>query len=408
MKAKPQYFLFFLFIFTHFYCGAQINETFTTTPSLHERALENQKLMLTELDRAYLNIEMLLEEARMNQDYKIEIFLLANKCNYFFQKEDPQNLINTSEELFKKAVAYNDFRLQSVAKMYLAEALKFNGLYTDALNELEEALIILEKDDSLSLNVINSKSNIYISFANTYAYFEKPEMAIKMMKLGGKEFNKFPEGDYRNFLNYLYHSNLSVYYLAHNIDSSEYHALKSISLKPEGIELDNTIMSRNYFSLGNVYKQKGDYENAIKFLTKVEALAIEIGENVNIKETYTMLIEIAGIIQDEQLLNEYETKFQRLELEQFKSKNQSLHRILEIEKLNQVHAAKQKKRTFFLWTTLITIISAIIILLLFGLYRKKIHSKYEKLSNEYLEKNTTVDEDLLKSYNEIIELVKKG
>ena len=299
------------------------------TISLQDRVKENQKLMLTDLEGAKVDMEELLKEALRVKDTKAEILLLANTCRYYFQKEDAFGLVKASDILYQKAKEYDETRMQSISKMYLAESLKFNSLYEDALIELENALQLLEGEDGQDVKIINTKSNIYISFANTYSQLNQPRIAVKMMKRGGEEFNKVPEGDYRNYLNYLYHSNLGIYYMGYNQDSSAYHARKSISLQPKGLEQNDVIMLRNYLSLGKVYAQKKEYDKATEFLNKSEALAIEIGENVNLKETYSTLIEVAVEKGDDALLKKYRGRLQSLKLEQIEAKNKSLHQIID-------------------------------------------------------------------------------
>ncbi len=383
------------------------NEKFEVIQPLEERINENQKLMLTDLEAAKANIDTLLEEAISTKNKKAEMLLLANKCRYNFQKEDAFGLVEASDVLSKKALEYQDNRMQALSKMYLAESLKFNHLFEDALVELNNALFILKKEDSLNLKVINTKSNIYISYANTYSQLNKPRTAVKMMKLGGKEFNKVPKGEYRNFLNYLYHSNLGIYYMEYNQDSTEYHARQSILLKPKDLKKGDVIMLRNYLSLGRVYAQKKEYEKAIEFLNKSELLAIEIGENVNLKETYSTFIEIAEERNDEEAFEEYNNRLQSLKLEQYETKNKSLHQIIEKRKLKQNELDNQNQRAFYLWIFAIIGFSVIVIVISINIYRNKIHSKYEQLSKEYLQENEILEEDKLTIYNEVIELVKK-
>ncbi|WP_339700565.1 hypothetical protein [uncultured Marixanthomonas sp.] len=377
------------------------------TISLQDRVKENQKLMLTDLEGAKVDMEELLKEALRVKDTKAEILLLANTCRYYFQKEDAFGLVKASDILYQKAKEYDETRMQSISKMYLAESLKFNSLYEDALIELENALQLLEGEDGQDVKIINTKSNIYISFANTYSQLNQPRIAVKMMKRGGEEFNKVPEGDYRNYLNYLYHSNLGIYYMGYNQDSSAYHARKSISLQPKGLEQNDVIMLRNYLSLGKVYAQKKEYDKATEFLNKSEALAIEIGENVNLKETYSTLIEVAVEKGDDALLKKYRGRLQSLKLEQIEAKNKSLHQIIEKRKLKQSEIDNQNKKAFSKWILIIIGISMVIIVLAIILYRNKIHAKYEQLSKDYLEDNEIVEEDKLAIYNEVIELVKK-
>lgn len=375
-------------------------------PSLDERVAENQKLLLTNLETAKINIDRLLKEAVSTKNKDAELILLANTCRYYFQKENAVELLKSSERLFRKAEEYEDIRIQALSKMYLAESFKLNNLFDDALLQLELALKLIENEDSTKVNVINTKSNIYISYANTYSYLNKPRVAVDMMKKGGEEFNKVSHGEYRDFLNYLYHSNLGVYYMAYSKDSSEYHALKSISIKPKNLEKDDVIMVRNYYSLGKVYTEKNDFDKAIKYLNKAEITSSEIGEYVNLKETYEAFIELATKMDSQEAMEEYTNKLKSLKLMQFETKNKSLHEIIEKQRLKHDEIDEQTRKTFYKWIVLIIGISVVIIAISIFIYRNKIHSKYERLSSEYLEDNKVIEKSQLELYNAIIDLVK--
>jgi len=376
--------------------------------SLQHKAQQVQTLLTIDVEKAFVVIDELLEQAITQKDRKTELQLLANKCRYYFHKQDIDELMLASDNLFKKAVEYKNSRSQAIAKMYLAEGFKSNELYKDAIKELEEALKILKETDSTDLNIINTKSNIYISFANNYSFLKQPETAVRMMKLGGEEFKKHPKGDYRDYLNYIYHSNLGVYYIGYNIDSAEYHSKKSINIKPEHISADDSIMLLNYYSLGAVYKNKEDFERAIHYLTLFEARALEIGESSNLEEAYNMFIDIAKKTDDSVIQKDYEAKLQVLELEKTKSKNKSLHKIIEIEKIKQQEISKKKNKSLIFWVSVTLLFSLFTIFISVFLYRKRLHNNYEKLSQEYLENNNNnVEEINLDIYNEIIELAKK-
>lgn len=374
---------------------------------LRHKAHQVQTLLTTDVEKASVVIDELLEEAIAQKDKKIELQLLANKCRYYFHKQDIDGLILASDNLFKKAVEYKNRRSQATAKMYLAEVFKSNELYKDAIKELEEALKILEDEDSTDLDIISTKSNIYIIFSNYYSFLKQPKDAVRMIKLNGKEIKKFPEGDRRNYLDYAYHSSLGIIYTQYDIDSAEYHAKQAIKIKPEHIGADDNIMLYNYYSLGAVYKNKDDFEQAIRYLTLFEARALEIGDSSNLEEAYSMLIDIAKKTDDSVIKEEYEAKLQTLRLEKTKSKNKSLHKIIEIEKIKQQEISKKKNKSLIFWISITLLFSLLTIFISVFLYRKRLHNKYEKLSQEYLEKNNNVEDINLDIYNEIIELVKQ-
>lgn len=185
-----------LFIQTSCFTQPKLPSNTKDPKSLEERINETQKLLQVDVEKANHRIDQLLKEAINSNNKNAETLLLANKCRYYFHKEDAFGLIRASNILYEKSLEYHNRRMQSLSKMYLAEAFKFNGLYDDALIELKHALFLIEKEDSLDINIINSRSNIYISYANTYAHLKKPRIAVEMMMKGGDEFNRVPKGEY--------------------------------------------------------------------------------------------------------------------------------------------------------------------------------------------------------------------
>src|SRR5690606_13393159 len=130
---------------------------------LSQRVLSNQQLMRTDMEKAYANIEIFLEEAVKTGNKDAELTLLANKCRYFQITGNISELIIASEYLHSKASAYSDINMQAVAKKYLGEAYQRSELFDDAVKELNNALAILKNEELDNENTINSKANIYIS-----------------------------------------------------------------------------------------------------------------------------------------------------------------------------------------------------------------------------------------------------
>lgn len=372
--------------------------------TLFQRAVSNQDLMNTDLEKAYRNIEEMLSEAVRTKDKNAELTLLANKCRYFLVKEDVGELIHIAEYFYSKAVLYKDIRMQAVAKKYIADAYRLNGLYDEAINELNLSLDILKRANQNDDNVKNTTANTYVGLANLYNREKHPETAVEKMKMAGRYFARLNNPEHKQFLFYVNNSDVAAMYVDINSDSAEYYVRKSIEYKPKNISRDDATMRRNNIILGIVNKNRGKYDEAIRFFKKAESMTNETGDRLNLSELYQYFIDTYKKTGNAETEKEYVSKLRELELELTRNKNESLHVIIEKEKEKQTQTDKAWRKK--------VIIGFLIIIPLFLLflyfYKRNLHAKYERKSEEYLQDNTIPEEDKSGLYNEIIEMIKNN
>jgi tetratricopeptide (TPR) repeat protein len=391
------------FIMIHF-CFSQSSDQEDT---LYQQVLLNQELLNTDMEQAFQNIESLLVKAVNQNDVASEMALLANKCRYYLTRQNVSELIKTAEHLYAQAVKYRDIRSQAAAKKYIADGFRLNGLYDRAIEELNVSLTILDRAKPNDDNIKNTRANTYISLANLYSGKKEYETAVEHMKLAGEEFNQLSSREHREFLKYLNDSNLAAMYTQLNSDSAYYYVQKSIAGKPESTPENNITMRRNYIILGIVHSDKQEYIPALTYLQKAEKLTTETGDRLNLAELYQVFIDVYNETGDHALESEYTSKLRELELELTRDKNLSLHQIIEHEKERQFLVDKANRRMIV--TIILTSIGLILlIVVVFYLYRKRMYSKYDKLSQEFLENNKPTTPASIKIYSELIELVKKN
>lgn len=374
--------------------------------SLLEKVLNNQYLLRSDSEKAYENILILLEEAIATGNQVSELTLLANICRYHSQHKNIAELIKASDNLHLKAIQYRDREFEVIAKRYMAEAYGANGMYLEAIEELKDALRILDKIVPQTDNTHNTRANIYISTSNFYKLLKQPETSIKYLKLTDKENKKIKDTSQVSFLEYLNNSNLAAAYLNINIDSAAYYVKKSIDIKPAHMGEDD-IMIRNYLLLGTISMRMNEIDSALYYFQNSEELIIKTGVRTNLADAYTALIEYYKMTGDHSQEQAYINKLREHEIEQNQNRNRSLHKIIEKERTDRdLKHAEYKKNII-----LISIISVFIILITwisFYFHRKRLYEKHEKISADYLAQQENQEKINTTIYSEIIEKVKQN
>lgn len=381
----------------------------TIKGDFRNKVIKNQSLMNSNLEKAYQNIEIYLEEAKERGDQKSELYLLTNRCRYFELKQNPDELMKAAKELKEKAIQYDDIRLQALAINYTAKVYRMNEMKEESQSKMEEALILLEKGSSESINTINTRANIYTEYSNLHAENKSFKAAKEKLLLARKEYNRLPKNEYRSYVLYINSSNLAVAYLGFNIDSAEYFVQKSINEKPSHLPKADNILLRNYLVLASVHKEKKRYQNALEFLNKAEELIEITGDKTNSIVLYENYIEIYELTQNYEKQKEFKEKLNKLNLELSQNKNLSLLQIIKQEKDTQKKKAKKRKQNIIILTASAIIIIGLFVFLFFNLYRRRVYAKFEKLSQEYLEANKAQPTNLkLLGYTDLIEMAKNN
>lgn len=304
---------------------------------MDQKIKANHEKMKTSPDEAFTELEELIAEAQKKNDKRSELVLLFSKYNYYYlQQADFNLMINSAEELLKKAVEYKDVRYEAVANKCLARAYIFNNLLDKASKELEKGLAALEKGDSDNQDIINEKANIYTLYSNLNSAKKDYKTAINYLYMAAEEHEKLKLPEQRRKAKFMDYSNMAGIYLEFNLDSAEYYAHKSISMSL-GNKKHFNFMFLNYIVLGRVSKKRENYPKAISYFEKAE----NIKENkvfLNIKELYENLIDIHEILGNHQVQKEYEAKLKDIELTIAQKQSYSLQKLYE-------NAVNEKQQT---------------------------------------------------------------
>jgi DNA-binding CsgD family transcriptional regulator len=340
-----------------------------------------------------LNIKL---EAMGQKDHEAELIALQTICSYYKKQNDFKNLITSSEDLFNKAVQYNNLIYKAIAKDYLSNALVFNEFYDMALEQLKQGLQLIDQADGNDSIVIDTKANLYVSLSNYYSILQDGKNRLMYIKLSIAEHDKFSNAAYREKLRYIDFSNLAITYYEQDMDSAEVYALKSVSLD-RNYGMDD-VKFCNLLILGSLNQMKGKYLDAFTYFHQAE-LVENYKNHLNVELLYLNIIEAYKATGDTSNVKKYENKLAAFKLRVAENKNKSLHKIIEDKELN---AKNQLNNILFL--------AFIVFLLLMGggiiyiLHKNRLISHYEKLSNKYLEDRAKKpgQEDLVK----LIEMVK--
>lgn len=348
----------------------------------------NARLFNKNLDSAYMELDGLIAHAVSAKDSLLELALLERKCRYFYDKSQLDSLIKVSEYLLDKATKYHELYAQAMSNVYLAEAYSSNQLYDKALKYLEKAYKILENDKSNNKRIFLARSNVLSSFANVYIDKGEPKKAVAKVQQVIKNYETLKDiSDIMQF-QYLNYSNIANVYSLYNIDSAEYFALKSIALKPAKIE-DDKIMLTNYSVLGKVYKKKKSFHTALSYYHKAIQISIKTGEQLNLKDIYTDLIDLYNQTGEKDSAIIYDNKLKELEITTLQRKYNSLQMI------NNKNNQPDDKPQSGLWIYIAIGGGLLIVILLIIFSTKKKQRKQQEPTSQRI-------------YNSLIELVKQN
>jgi DNA-binding CsgD family transcriptional regulator len=351
-----------------------------------EKVKNNTRLYNVHIDSAFIELDELINEAQFLKDSAIELVLLERKCRYFYQTNQLDLLISASEELADKANQYNDLYSQAMSYVYISEAYSANRINGKSIEYLEKAFTLLEKDQSNNRKIFIAKSNVLNSFANTYISMGEPEKAVIKIKAVISNYKELDNVSDIVRFQYLNYSNIANIYTLYNLDSAEFYALKSIELKPANVENDK-VMLTNYDVLGSVYKEKQSYQTALLYYHKALDISEITGEQLNLKNLYSRLVEIYKIlgIKDSAII--YNSHLNELEISSLQNKYTSLQLIM--DKIDQ-----SSDDGWWKWIIAVSVGVLLIVLGLFFFFIKR--------------KPQTTEKDTEITYNSLIEFVKNN
>jgi len=298
--------------------------------TLIQKIEQNNKLYQVNIDKAFEQLDGLVNDAVIAGDSLSELVLLDRVCRYYYSKNDVNNLIDSSDRLKNKSVTYKNSNYEAMSHVYMAEAYSINLLTKNALKELDKAMYILDANQEPNAKTFYTKSNVLISQANIYNDQKNYGKAVQKIKLAVKSFPGEKGSESYNSFQYVNYSNLGGIYVNLNIDSAAYYALKSVKLSPKE-QGDDKIMSLNYYVLGKGHLAHKRTDEALQYFLKSDKITKENGESSNIADLYQNIISIYSGRGDSLKVKEYKDKLQEYELFVLKSKYNSLQKVISKE-----------------------------------------------------------------------------
>jgi len=322
-----------------------------------------QKLIKTDLENGFIELEQLLKEAEKNNFHDSELTLLANKCWYFLKKADLLNVRKSAQILEKKAVEYNKPIYQAKAFTYLSQSYLDTELENEAIKYHNDALDVLKKIPNPSKEVYESQANAYIYISNLYYRKKDYKTTIKKLLLANESYQKINDLEARNRLQYLNFSNIGTVYSEYKLDSAKYYIEQSLQLNPD-IKTPNFTQFLNYSILGDIAKKENDFQKALEYYAIAEILYPNSGDLINLESLYKGFIEIYQEIGEQNKAKNYEAKLKEIQLKIYQNKYDSVHEVLKETK-------KENQQKNYLVYGLIALIILIISSLIFYFSRKK-------------------------------------
>lgn len=329
---------------------------------IHERIIENQTLFQDDPAEAFRQIDELQEEAIRMEDTDSELLIMSKRYEYnYLLKIDFEEMISSANALRKKAVQYKAVLYEAKSHKYLAQAYAFNELYEKALDELKKAMEILEKANQKDSKIIMEKANVHTAFANVYNFKKEYFSGIQSLLSSAKEHDKLTDPDQKRGTKYMDYANLGGAYLNVNLDSARYYVNKSISLSTKD-EADHDLTFLNYIVLGDVSLAKKEYEQALGYYKKAEAIK-ENKHFINIETLYKNLIATYEKLGRKDLKEAYETKLKDLSLTVSQNQNKSLRKIIRENKSQSFEEAEKDNVGWFIALFLAVVVIAAVIFL---------------------------------------------
>lgn len=384
-----------LLLFCIFFSFLMVAQNNVTAKKLKIKISNNTKLYKVNIDEAYKELNHLIKESVVLKDSISEMKLLDRKCRYFYSKNMMDSLIITSENLQKKSYQYKDIYFEAMSNIYIAETYSINKFPDKAIAYLNSAYKILQRGDANSEKIFYAKANVLSSFSNIYLDKNQPKEAAKKIYEQIESGKQLKDKYKRDNFQYLNYANLANIYSQINADSAYHYAKKSILIKPEDVDDDKSMID-NYYVIGKVYKDKGNYESALKNFHKALLISKKTGTEINTNQIYHSLKEIYEILKVNDSINFYGNKIEQYELKTLKSKYNSLQEVINKDKKEQENSQNA------LWFWIVPALAAIGAIILFT-YKRKGKKNHETINENQIKPDINLSE----AYHELMELLEK-
>lgn len=400
MNRRIKLILYIFTLFSTFSVFAQNDGNYTNNvKTLEENVQENRRLLLTNPDKAFYDIDDLLKQAIKEKNKDAELILLSRLC-WYYTNNDLKKAIDATRKLQLKAEEYKNIHYLATAHVHFSNIYLSSGLPVKALEEFEQASELFNKSNYKAdqQDVITLRMNAYSAAGGAYIDLNKSHEAAKMLLKANGEILKLKDSILKKFNLRINYTNLGEVYSKIDIDSAEYFINYSLLLSDK-TKTPDIVQFNNYLVLGYVNKERKDYAKAIYNYKRAENKISYINPTLeNINTIYSSLAEIYKTTDSLEKANYYLEKLQNSLLQQEQNKNKSLHKIINDKLLEEKN-----------YTVYIGIGSGILLLISLGIMlrlyiRNKLLEKQEKADEAYLQVNQSVKPQDMGVYERLAEL----
>ena len=156
-----------------------------------------------------------------------------------------------------------------------AKRLYLEGLYQNARNNYEDAVIVLtEASDKAPDSANTLMGGIYHEIGNSYRELGKRESALNALK---KSSEKLSQTNSKNKWARVLNTTGFLYWEVTKFDSALYYFKKSLEIKETLDDIDSYATTLN--NIGSVYYHWGNYDQALDYFTKSFKLQLEVNDN---------------------------------------------------------------------------------------------------------------------------------
>jgi len=389
MKLK---YILFLFLFFNATLAVFSQPDRSQKLALDQQIAANNDLFMTDPNKAFLMMDVLMEKAVKEKNKEAELSLLSKKTWYFIRKTDLKSALKAAQELDAKAIVYENYYWQSAAHSHLLEICSLNGLQEQAIMEFDKSMALLEKSKLPQDKINYSKAINYIKIANLYETQGNFGAAKENLIKVDEHIAKINDQEKMRKIRFLNFTNLGAVNFELNLhDSAEYFIQKSMLLSDGATDEQSVNQFRNLLILGQVYNARNDGLKALHFLKKAEKIEPKLATSLQEKNMlYKELMDSYKTLDSSQQANIYLHKAKDAELEYEKSKSSSLKKIINDDLL--------KERNYSVYI----IVGFSVLLLLSLVFINRLHKKnklllqQETLSEKYLQDNKqSIDQETL-------------
>lgn len=356
-----------------------------TTKQIDSLLSSNEKPSNWDLKKNVSYLNNLYKESEKIHYEKGMYEALFKITNWYMFKREYKNVFPYFEIIKKLPVKDpENYKYKAAALQTKAAAFVGLGFYDDAQVAIDE-----------SMSVCNNMSNndrkyrmlgkAYDEKAGLYIEMKKPEDSVLFyFKKAARQYQLIKnKADKQRLLNSAYINISTSFFEAKKLDSSMFYSYKVLKCKQIEEEYRVTV----YQNIGQVYREKKNWDSAFYYYKKAEMLTVKIGDPLNLRNIYQTLSDMYSQSGEKDKALLYAKKYSSL-LDSLNVINKESAVIANKSIKEELRKENETQQKYFYWI----IIGSIIVLVPISLYFFKNYTR---------EKDARLDGKTIIEYKEI-------